>query len=83
LLHADAKLRFGPLEGVISTPAFHHAHHACDTPVGQNYASMLPLYDRLFGTYHVMRGWPQRYGLDTEGVPKGLLPELLYPFRPD
>jgi len=35
----------------VSTPAFHHWHHTRDEHINKNYASMLPIMDKLFGTW--------------------------------
>ena len=59
-IHANINWRFGWLESAISTPAFHHWHHTNDGPafVDKNYAAMLPIFDRLFGTYYVPKTLP-------------------------
>ncbi|WP_339360815.1 sterol desaturase family protein [Iodobacter fluviatilis] len=52
--HANVRWRFGPLEWLIATPAFHHWHHANEAE-GQrdhNYAAMFPLIDLVFSTLH-------------------------------
>ena len=48
-IHANLRWRFGPLEWLVSTPAFHHWHHTRTGPLNRNYASTLPWLDRLFG----------------------------------
>ena len=48
LLHANVRLRFGWLEEVVATPHFHHMHHHRPRV---NYAGLLPVIDRLFGTH--------------------------------
>ncbi len=79
LIHANVRWRLGPLEWLISTPAFHHWHHTKGEPRDRNYASMLPCMDWIFGTYHLPRKeWPQTYGTDTK-VPTSLAGQLLYP----
>jgi sterol desaturase/sphingolipid hydroxylase (fatty acid hydroxylase superfamily) len=51
-LHANVSLRFGVLEHIVATPAFHHAHHSTDPRrFNANYAGLLPVLDRLFGTW--------------------------------
>jgi sterol desaturase/sphingolipid hydroxylase (fatty acid hydroxylase superfamily) len=42
-IHANVRWRFGPLEWLVSTPAFHHWHHTNDGPayINKNYATML------------------------------------------
>ena len=81
-IHANLRWRFGPLEWVISTPAFHHWHHTLAEPVNRNYASLLPWIDQIFGTFHLPpRAWPMRYGI-AEAMPESPGRQLLYPFRP-
>jgi sterol desaturase/sphingolipid hydroxylase (fatty acid hydroxylase superfamily) len=79
-IHANLRWRFGWLEWLISTPAFHHWHHTNDEHRDRNYAPMLPWMDRLFGTFHTPAGsWPERYGVDAP-VAAGLAGLLLDPF---
>jgi sterol desaturase/sphingolipid hydroxylase (fatty acid hydroxylase superfamily) len=81
-IHSNLNWRFGPIEWLISTPAFHHWHHTYDGPINKNYSPMLPWIDRIFGTYHVPRAeWPSRYGTDTP-VPAGLAGQLIDPLLP-
>jgi sterol desaturase/sphingolipid hydroxylase (fatty acid hydroxylase superfamily) len=81
-VHANLRWRFGPLEWVVATPAFHHWHHTNDGPayVDKNYAPMLPWVDCLFGTFHLPKVQrPSRYGTNHP-VPSGLFAQLLEPF---
>lgn len=83
-IHANLRWRFGPLEWLVSTPAFHHWHHTNDGPhcINRNYAPMLPWIDRLFGTLYLPKDrLPVRYGTDTP-VPAGLAGQLLDPLAP-
>ncbi len=83
-IHANLGLGFGWLRYVIATPAFHHWHHAAEEEArDRNFAVHLPLLDLLFGTFHLPRRWPERYGLLDEKLPDGLLAQHLYPFRRD
>ena len=50
-IHANLRWRFGPLEWLISTPAFHHWHHTRTGPINRNYSSTLPWLDWIFGTH--------------------------------
>jgi sterol desaturase/sphingolipid hydroxylase (fatty acid hydroxylase superfamily) len=51
-LHADVSLRFGPLERVVATPAFHRLHHSRDPRHhARNFAGTFPFWDLLFGTH--------------------------------
>jgi sterol desaturase/sphingolipid hydroxylase (fatty acid hydroxylase superfamily) len=70
-LHANVNWRFGWLEWLISTPGFHHWHHANDSPevINKNYAAMLPWVDKCFGTLYLPREWPAKYGSDTPVAP--------------
>ncbi len=79
-IHANVRWRFGPLEWLVATPAFHHWHHTNDTENrDRNYATLLPLIDRLFGTLHLpARHWPPVYGIDA-AMPEGLRRQLLHP----
>jgi sterol desaturase/sphingolipid hydroxylase (fatty acid hydroxylase superfamily) len=81
-IHANLKWRFGPLEWLISTPAFHHWHHTL-TPINRNYSSTLPWIDWIFGTFYLpSKAFPAQYGI-AEKVPSSLLGQLDYPLRPD
>lgn len=62
-IHANLRWRFGPLEWLIATPAFHHWHHSRVEHTNRNYASMLPVLDRVFGTLHLPPEWPSAYGI--------------------
>ena len=81
-IHANLRWRFGWLGLVIATPAFHHWHHTNDEHVDKNYASMLPIMDKLFGTWYMpKKQWPPEYGIKTPVAP-GLAAQLLQPFLP-
>jgi sterol desaturase/sphingolipid hydroxylase (fatty acid hydroxylase superfamily) len=70
-IHANLNWRFGWLEWLISTPAFHHWHHTNDGPevINKNYSSMLPWVDRCFGTLYLPHSFPEKYGSDTPLAP--------------
>ena len=80
-IHANLRWRLGPLEEVLSSPAFHHWHHTLNDHKDRNYSSMLPCMDRVFGTFYLPREWPAEYGTDTV-VPDTLAEQLLAPFMP-
>lgn len=79
-LHANINWRFGFLEWLISTPAFHHWHHTNDGPqvINKNYSAMLPWVDKVFGTLYLPAMWPEKYGSDTPIAPD-LTGQLLDP----
>jgi sterol desaturase/sphingolipid hydroxylase (fatty acid hydroxylase superfamily) len=62
------------LEWIITTPRYHAIHHATDPALaGKNIASILTIWDRLFGTYvnpdHV-KAERLEFGADVETVPR-------------
>jgi sterol desaturase/sphingolipid hydroxylase (fatty acid hydroxylase superfamily) len=79
-IHANLRWRFGWLEWLVSTPAFHHWHHVNVGNISKNYAPMLPWVDKLFGTcYMPKKQWPTKYGIDGPISPT-LAGQLLQPF---
>ena len=81
-IHANLRWRLGPLEWIISTPAFHHWHHTLAQPRDRNYASMLPWIDRIFGTYYLPRNeMPSSYGIESK-IPASMGGQLVYPLMP-
>jgi sterol desaturase/sphingolipid hydroxylase (fatty acid hydroxylase superfamily) len=81
-IHANVRWRFGPLEWLIATPAFHHWHHTDEGQphVNKNYAALLPWIDRLFGTLYLPKDkQPTRYGIN-EPFPSNFLGQLVRPF---
>ncbi len=83
LIHANVRWEFRPVRGLIATPCFHHWHHSAEREaIDKNFAVHTPIWDRLFGTYHMPGRWPERYGLAGESrVPSGWLRQFVYPFR--
>ena len=80
-IHANVRWRFGPMEWLISTPAFHHWHHTLDGPIDRNYASTLPWLDRAFGTHYLPEEWPEAYGIKAK-LPETMAGQLAYPLLP-
>jgi len=81
LAHANVALPFGPLKWLLTTPQYHHWHHSSEAAaIDTNYAAHVPLWDRLFGTFHMPADeWPHRYGT-TKPIPRTLLGQFFYPF---
>ena len=80
--HANLSWTFGPLRYVIASPVFHRWHHS-DSPETRdhNFAPMFPVWDLLFGTFHMPRGQrPAGYGV--EGSPRDVPSQLWRPFSP-
>lgn len=82
LVHSNVAIPFGPLKYIIATPQYHHWHHSSDQPaIDTNYSVHTPLFDRLFGTYHMpTEHWPESYGT-TKPLPRTFIGQLMYPFR--
>ena len=61
--HSRLSEAFAPpcLGRILVTPAQHHAHHS---PSGEaiNFGANLILWDKLFGTARIARGFPAQYG---------------------
>jgi sterol desaturase/sphingolipid hydroxylase (fatty acid hydroxylase superfamily) len=81
-IHANVRWQLRPLRWLLSTPAFHHWHHAAEPQACDvNFAVHLPVLDRLFGTHYLPDRWPTAYGLIGGGdVPAGFLRQFVYPF---
>ena len=77
-IHANVRWRLGPLEWLVSTPAFHHWHHTNDERRDHNYAALFPVVDRLFGTHYLPGHWPPSYGVDAP-QPAAMAEQLLQP----
>jgi sterol desaturase/sphingolipid hydroxylase (fatty acid hydroxylase superfamily) len=65
-IHANVRFRLGPLEWLVSTPAFHHWHHTNDEHRDRNFAAIFPVVDRVFGTAWLPKHWPPVYGIDAK-----------------
>ena len=73
-IHANVRWRLGPLEKILVTPAFHHWHHTNDEWRDHNYATLLPVMDRIFGTHHLPDQFPPNYGIDHPEEMAPLIP---------
>ncbi len=83
LMHAHVDWDWDPLRGVIASPRFHRWHHTDESAArDKNFAGLLPVVDMLFGTYYMPTdARPATFGTATP-VPRGLLSQLAFPFRP-
>jgi sterol desaturase/sphingolipid hydroxylase (fatty acid hydroxylase superfamily) len=81
-LHANVNWDFGPLRGLIASPVFHRWHHSKEREAwDKNFAGLLPVWDRLFGTYYMpIDRWPENFGID-EPMPSHLVGQLWVPFN--
>lgn len=64
-VHTQAVPKLGWLEYVINTPSMHRVHHARNERyIDRNYAGVLAIWDRLFGSYvEEAASEPPRYGI--------------------
>ncbi|HCK83463.1 MAG TPA: C-5 sterol desaturase [Hyphomonadaceae bacterium] len=67
-IHTEAIDRLGPLEWVMNTPSHHRVHHAINPRyLDANYAGVLIIWDRLFGTFvPETKDEKIRYGIITQ-----------------
>ena len=64
-IHTRVIDRLGPLELFLNTPSHHRVHHAIEPEyIDRNYAGILILWDRLFGTFEPETE-PSDYGVTT------------------
>lgn len=82
VIHCNLGIKFGPLKYLLVTPQYHHWHHSSEKPaIDTNYAAHTPLFDRLFGTYHMPKAhWPAHYGTSNR-LPRTFWAQFMYPFR--
>ena len=80
-IHANIKVRLGPLEWLISSPAFHHWHHTRDQYRDRNYAFVFPFIDWLFGTAWLPKHWPSAYGINAK-QPETMMDQFFHPLEP-
>ena len=81
-IHANVGLNLGWIERIVTTPRFHHWHHADDSAAvhNKNYAALLPALDMVFGTFHLpQREFPKTYGSPTR-LPHGFMRQLFGTF---
>ncbi len=73
-IHTEAIDRVGSLEAVLNTPSHHRVHHGRNIEyLDRNYAGMLIIWDRLFGTFE-----PERAAVDY-GLTKNI--DTYHPLR--
>jgi sterol desaturase/sphingolipid hydroxylase (fatty acid hydroxylase superfamily) len=81
-IHANVRHRFPFLRRVVTTPEFHHWHHAAEPEaVDKNFAVLLSCIDVLFGTAYLPPRWPKEYGVVDGKPPTTYFGHLFFPFR--
>ena len=82
-VHLDLPYTHGPLKYLIASPVFHRWHHA-DVPEahGKNLANIMPIYDVIFGTYHLPGPCQEKLGAADSGISdKNPVLIWIYPFQ--
>ncbi len=81
-LHANLRWGYGPLRYVVSSPMFHRWHHTAEEEgLDKNLAGLFPIFDIVFGTFHMPNYASRRYGLAGEHMSNNILSQMWYPFR--
>lgn len=82
-VHANLNWTFGPFKYLLATPVFHRWHHTSLEEGGNtNFAGTFPIWDVLFGTFHMPENeLPKEYGKDEATMPNEFGGQLAYPFR--
>ncbi len=83
-VHSNVNIPVGPLKYIFCTPQYHHWHHSSEEPaIDTNYAVHTPLFDKLFGTYHMPgKHWPAHYGT-VKKIPTSFWGQMMHPWRKD
>lgn len=82
VVHSNVDIGIGVLRWLVSSPDYHHWHHAEDRAAwNTNFAGQFPLVDKIFGTAYFPKNLePSGYGIGevmSENYPN----HLLAPFR--
>lgn len=85
LSHANIRTQKSFWDYLIVTPQLHHFHHSIKIEEAQNFGSILPFWDLLFGTYYNREGAVKEVGVvenDETDYPKKseFMNQLWYPF---
>ena len=82
--HSNIKLNLGFLNYILNNPETHYWHHAKNYPeknrYGVNFASVLNIWDVLFGCYYAPKDKTPVLGIDNDDVPKNFFGQMAYPF---
>jgi sterol desaturase/sphingolipid hydroxylase (fatty acid hydroxylase superfamily) len=83
VIHSNTRLDFGRWSWLLNAPGYHRLHHSASREhFDVNFASLLPVFDVLTGTYRPARpGERPATGLDTGDVPAGAAEVALWPVR--
>lgn len=82
-VHTQAVKNLGLIEWIFNTPSHHRVHHACNPLyIDKNFAGVLIIWDRLFGTFVKERAdEPCRYGITDDFSSDNPLTITFYEWR--
>ena len=82
-VHANLNWTLGPCRYVLASPVFHRWHHtAADRGGSKNFSGTFPIWDLMFGTFHMpATEMPNAYGIGEPDFPTSFGGQLLYPFK--
>jgi sterol desaturase/sphingolipid hydroxylase (fatty acid hydroxylase superfamily) len=82
LIHANTRIEFGFLKYIFATPQYHHWHHCIESEhYGNNFATIFPFIDKMFGTYYLPeKEWPKGTGVTEAQYPQGYIKQAIHPF---
>ncbi len=80
-VHTELIGRLGVIDRIFNTPANHRMHHSASVgQAGANFAGILSVWDRVFGTYRSPEP-VQVYGIAGVSAPRGVLEMYTTPLR--
>jgi sterol desaturase/sphingolipid hydroxylase (fatty acid hydroxylase superfamily) len=80
-IHADIPWTFGKAGLILNSPVVHRWHHARDAEgSGQNFATVLSIWDRMFGTYYQPGPCTAPLGV-REDMGRGAVGQYLHPLK--
>ena len=82
--HSNIKVKWGFLNYIFNTPQTHSWHHAVNIPrrYGVNYASILNIWDLIFGFYYLPKDVEPKIGVtDQKKMPATFIKQMIYPFK--
>jgi sterol desaturase/sphingolipid hydroxylase (fatty acid hydroxylase superfamily) len=84
--HCNVKLNWGFLNYVFINPDTHYWHHSKNAPgrFGVNFASVLPIWDVLFGTFYLPEDHKLKPELgvhDQKEMPETFMGQMIHPFK--
>ncbi len=84
LSHCNIKINWGFMNYIVINPDTHFWHHSKNTPgrFGVNFASVLNIWDLLFGTFYLPKDKKPQLGVhDIKEIPLGFFGQMIYPFK--